>query len=319
MKMRIGIDLGGTKTEIMAMSPGDVELWRRRVPTPHNFDGTIGAITELIKTCEAHLKAYGSVGLAIPGCETADGTIKNANSTWLNGRPLRAALEKALKRDVRLANDANCFALSEAQDGAGAGAHGVFGVIAGTGLGGGIVIDRKVLTGAHGIAGEWGHMPLPWPTPEEMHDAPSCYCGKRGCMETWCSGTALTRLFSSDPLRPSLPRESATATSPAETGEGPVWTAEMIANSSDPRAVAAMDRLVDRLARGLAVVCNIVDPDVIVLGGGLSHVDRLYTDLAPSIKRYAFTLGAPPRIVKNVHGDSSGVRGAARLWPESQI
>lgn len=296
MTPRIGIDLGGTKTEIMAMGPGDVEVWRERMPTPQDFDSTVAAIAGLVRACEARLGVQGSAGLAIPGCETANGTIKNANSTWLNGRPLRAALEKALGRAIRLANDANCFALSEAHDGAGHGLHNVFGVIAGTGLGGGIVIGGKLLEGAHGVGGEWGHMPLPWPTAEETRHAPPCYCGKRGCMEVWCSGTGLQADYTN--------------------ATGLELESPAIAVSQEAPAIAAMDRLVDRLARGLAVVCNILDPDVIVMGGGLSNVDRLYTDLPPLVERHAFTLGAPPRIVKNRHGDSSGVRGAARLWPE---
>lgn len=298
--MRIGLDLGGTKTELLAIGAGGAELWRKRVATPRDFDGTVAAIAALVDEAETRLGQAGTVGLAIPGCETPAGVIKNANSVWLNGRPLRAALEKALGRDVRVANDANCFALSEARDGAGQGARTVFGVIAGTGLGGGLVVDGQVLGGAHGVAGEWGHMPLPWPDAEEITNAPACYCGKQGCMETWCSGTALARLFRDDP-----------ATAANET-----VTAQTVAASSHPRAVAATNRLIDRLARGLAVVCNIVDPDVIVLGGGLSHIARLVHELPPLVEQYAFTLGAPPRIVKNIHGDSSGVRGAAWLWPE---
>ncbi len=293
---RIGIDLGGTKTELRAMGPGGTEIWRKRTPTPRDFDGTIAALAALVDEAERHLGQRGSVGVAIPGCETPDGTIKNANSTWLNGRHLRAGLEQALGRPVRLANDANCFALSEAHDGAGRDAGVVFGVIAGTGLGGGVVIDGRVLGGAHGVGGEWGHIPLPWPTTDEILNAPPCYCGKRGCMEVWCSGTGLAADFRSV--------------------TGNIMSAEDIAASSGREEMAAMDRLVDRLARGLAVVANIVDPDVIVLGGGLSNVTRLYRDLPPLVEQYAFTLGAPPKIVKNMHGDSSGVRGAAWLWPE---
>jgi fructokinase len=294
--MRIGIDLGGTKAELLAMGPDDAALWRKRVSSPRDFDGTVAVLAALVEEAERHLGEQGSVGLAIPGCETADGTIKNANATWLNGRPFRAALEQALGRPVRLANDANCFALSEARDGAAAGAGIVFGVIAGTGVGGGVVIDGKVLGGAHGVGGEWGHMPLPWPGNDEVQNAPPCYCGRRGCLEAWCSGTGLSADF--------------------RRSSGLALPCEEIAASCDQQQMAAMDRLVDRLARGLAVVCNIVDPDVIVLGGGLSNVARLYRDLPPLVEQYAFTLGAPPVIVKNRHGDSSGVRGAAWLWPE---
>lgn len=295
-RMRIGLDLGGTKTELLALGPDGAELWRRRIPTPRDFAGTVAGIAALVAEAESALGRRGSVGLAIPGCETAGGTVKNANSTWLNGQPLRAALEQALERPIRLANDANCFALSEAQDGAGQGAHVVFGVIAGTGVGGGLVIGGQALIGAHGVGGEWGHMPLPWPDRDEMQDAPACYCGKRGCMEVWCSGTGLTADF----------RRMTGQDAPAD----------QIAASTGRSEQAAMDRLVDRLARGLAVVCNIVDPDVIVLGGGVSNVARLYRDLPALVEHYAFTLEAPPRIVKNRHGDASGVRGAAWLWPQ---
>jgi fructokinase len=290
--MRLGIDLGGTKTEIAALE-GPREVLRRRVPTPRDYDGTITAIATLV--AESGIDA--PVGIGIPGTETAAGLVKNANSTWLNGRPLRADLEAALGRKVRLANDANCFALSEAADGAGAGARVVFGVIAGTGVGGGVVVEGKVIGGAHGVGGEWGHIPLPAPSVQEVNDAPLCYCGKRGCMEVWCSG-------------PGLAAEFARVT-------GRTLSAEEIAASAEPEAVAAMTRQIDRLARGLATVVNILDPDVIVLGGGLSNIARLYDELPPLVERYGFTLGGPPRIVKNRHGDSSGVRGAAWLWPEA--
>lgn len=294
--MRFGIDLGGTKTEILALGSGGVEHWRKRVPTARDFDGTVRMLTELVHETESQTGTRGSVGIAIPGCETAQGTIKNANSTWLNGRPLRRDLETALGREVRLANDANCFALSEASDGAAAGAGVVFGVIAGTGVGGGIVVDGKVLGGAHGVGGEWGHIPLPAPSLEEVTNAPACYCGKRGCLEAWCSGPALAADF--------------------KRVTGRDATAEEIAASDGVQEHAAMDRLIDRLARSMATMVNILDPDVIVIGGGLSNITRLYADLPPLVEKYGFTLGAPPRIVKNRHGDSSGVRGAAWLWPE---
>lgn len=293
--MRFGIDLGGTKTEILALAPGGVERWRKRVPTVRDYDGTIRALAELVREAESRTGESGTVGIAIPGCETIQGVIKNANSTWLNGRPLRRDLEAALGREIRLANDANCFALSEASDGAAAGAHVVFGVIAGTGVGGGIVVDGKVLAGAHGVGGEWGHIPLPAPSLAEVTDAPACYCGKRGCLEAWCSGPALARDF--------------------KRATGRDATAEEIAASDGVEERAAMDRLVDRMARSMATMVNILDPDVIVMGGGLSNIARLYADLPPLVEKYAFTLGAPPKIVKNLHGDSSGVRGAAWLWP----
>ena len=289
--MRLGIDLGGTKTEVLALQGGR-ELFRRRVATPRDYDGSIRAIAGLVADAAPEVP----LGVGIPGTETPDGRIKNANSTWLNGRPLRADLEAASGRKVRLANDANCFALSEATDGAAAGACVVFGVIAGTGVGGGVVVNGQVLGGAHGIAGEWGHIPLPAPSVEEVTSAPLCYCGKRGCLESWCSGPSLSADF--------------------KRATGHDATAEEIAASGGAQERAAMDRLADRLARSLATVVNILDPDVIVMGGGLSNIARLYSDLPPLVEEYAFTLGAQPKIVKNMHGDSSGVRGAAWLWPE---
>ena len=294
--MRLGIDLGGTKIELLALAPGGVELWRKRVATPRDYDGTVAAIAGLVADAEDKIGVRGSVGLAIPGTETPAGTIKNANSTWLIGRPLRVDLAAALGREVRLANDANCFALSEASDGAAAGASVVFGVIAGTGVGGGVIVDGKVIGGAHGVTGEWGHMPLPAMTDEERADSRACYCGKRDCLERWCAG-------------PFVEQEYAQIA-------GRALSLVEIAASQDAEAVATITRLADRLARGLAVVANILDPDAIVLGGGLSNIARLYDELPPLVERYAFNLGGAPKIVKNRHGDSSGVRGAAWLWPE---
>jgi len=298
--IRLGIDLGGTKTEIIGLGRDGQVTLRRRVPTPRDYDGLIRALGEMVQGAEADLGARGTLGMAIPGTESfGSNLIKNANTTYLNGRPLRRDLEKILARPVRLANDANCFALSEASDGAAAGAATVFGVIAGTGVGGGVVIDGKVISGAHGIGGEWGHIPLPAPSVEEVTTAPLCYCGKRGCLEVWCSGPGLAA-----DLRRVTGRDA---------------TAEQIAASSGVEEGAAMDRLIDRFARAMATLVNIMDPDVIVMGGGLSNVDRLYRDLPPLVEKYGFNLGAPPRIVKNMHGDSSGVRGAAWLWPEENV
>jgi fructokinase len=314
--IRLGIDLGGTKTEILALKPGGAVALRRRVETPKTYNGLLELFVELVAGAESELGARGNVGMAIPGSESfGTNLIKNANTTYLIGKPLRRDLERALGRKVRLANDANCFALSEASDGAAAGAATVFGVIAGTGVGGGVVVDGKVLGGAHGIGGEWGHIPLPAPSIEEVETAPLCYCGKRGCLEVWCSGPALTRDFLNDPLRPSH-LIGATGTSPFEKGEDPVWTAERIAASDHPVAIAVIDRLIDRFARAMATMVNILDPDVIVMGGGLSNIDRLYKELPPLVEKYGFNLGGQPKIVKNHHGDSSGVRGAAWLWPE---
>jgi len=296
MSLRLGIDLGGTKTEILALGPGGAERFRRRVATVRDYDGTLTLLAELVRDAEQQAGQRGSLGMAIPGCETADGTIKNANSTWLNGRPLRADLEARLDRPVRLANDANCFALSEAVDGAAAGAGLVFGVIAGTGLGGGVVANGRVLGGAHGVGGEWGHIPLPAMTDAERADSRACYCGKRDCLETWCSGPFVESEFT------------------RRTGHTLPLADIAASEGAEERAVIA--GLIDRLARGLATVVNILDPDVIVMGGGLSNIARLYDELPPRVETYAFTLGSPPRIVKNRHGDSSGIRGAAWLWPE---
>jgi len=294
--MRFGIDLGGTKTEIMALrADGDVAL-RRRIATPKDYASMLRAVGELVCAADAETESRGSVGMAIPGSESfGTNLIKNANTTYLIGKPLRLDLEKVLKRPVRLANDANCFALSEASDGAAKGANSVFGVIAGTGVGGGVVVDGKVLNGAHGIGGEWGHIPLPAPTVGEVTDAPICYCGKRGCLEVWCSGPGLALDF--------------------QRVTGRKASAEQIAASDDIEERAAIGRLIDRFARAMATMVNILDPDVIVMGGGVSNIGRLYDELPPLVEKYAFNPGGPPRIVKNMHGDSSGVRGAAWLWP----
>jgi fructokinase len=295
--MRFGIDLGGTKTEIMALKRGGAVALRRRVETPKTYNGLLELFVELVAGAESELGARGSVGMAIPGSESfGTNLIKNANTTYLIGKPLRRDLERALGRKVRLANDANCFALSEASDGAAAGAATVFGVIAGTGVGGGVVVDGKVLGGAHGIGGEWGHIPLPAPSVEEVNIAPLCYCGKRGCLEVWCSGPGLAADF--------------------KRVTGRSATAEEIASSDGTDERAAIDRLIDRFARAVATMVNILDPDVIVMGGGLSNIERLYSELPPLVEKYGFNLGGPPKIVKNMHGDSSGVRGAAWLWPE---
>jgi len=298
--IRLGIDLGGTKTEIMALATDGGVALRRRISTPRDYGSLIRALDELVQGAETELGGRGSVGMAIPGSESfGSNLIKNANTTYLNGKPLRQDLEKILGRPVRLANDANCFALSEASDGAAEGAGTVFGVIAGTGVGGGVVIDGKVLGGAHGIGGEWGHIPLPAPSALEVTTAPLCYCGKRGCLEVWCSGPGLAQDF--------------------KRVTGREASADQIAASNGTEERAAVIRLIDRFARAMATMVNILDPDVIVMGGGLSNIDRLYSELPPLVEKYGFNLGGPPRIVKNVHGDSSGVRGAAWLWPEENV
>jgi len=262
-----------------------------------DYPATLETIRNLVLSAEVELGAKGTVGLAMPGAiSPATGLVKNANSTWLNGKPFDRDLEQALERPVRLANDANCFALSEAVDGAGADARVVFGVIAGTGIGGGIVVDRKLLTGPNAIAGEWGHNPLPWPTPDEL-PGPSCYCGKRGCNETWLSGPALGRIYAE------------------MTGAllEPPQIAERAANG-EKQAVALFESWLDRFARALASIVNILDPDVIVLGGGLSNMAALKRDLNQRIAPYVFSDRADTTIRNAVHGDSSGVRGAAWLW-----
>lgn len=283
--MRIGIDLGGTKTEVIVLDDDNRELLRERVATPRgDYEATLRTIVHLVQLAESKVgagvnvasgqTAVPGIGIGIPGAESlATGLIKNANSTWLIGKPFRADLEAALKRPVKLANDANCFALSEARDGAGAGASVVFGVILGTGVGGGIVIDGRLLLGANAIGGEWGHNPLPG----EQRGTP-CYCGRCDCIETWLSGPAL-------------------------------------AADGGAESEATMQRYESRLARALACVINLLDPEVIVLGGGLSNIDRLYANVPRLWGPHIFSSTINTRLVKNHHGDSSGVRGAAWLWP----
>jgi len=285
--MRIGIDLGGTKIEAIALE-GSRELARRRVPTPRgDYEATVSAVASLIRQI-----GDGTVGIGIPGAlSRVSGLVKNANSTWLIGRPLKRDLEQAIGREVRLENDANCFALSEAVDGAGAGAEVVFGVILGTGVGGGIVAHGKLLTGPNAIAGEWGHNPLPAPGPEDL-PLPACYCGRAGCIETYLSGPGL----SADHLK--------------FTGEN-LGAEEIVARRGE-----SLCRYEARLARALASVINVLDPDVIVLGGGLSNVERLYTDVPRLWAKHVFSDHVATRLARNAHGDSSGVRGAAWLWNE---
>jgi len=300
--MRLGIDLGGTKIEILALEKDGRELLRERIPTPRDtYEVTLRALIGLVEGAEAKLGRQGSLGLAIPGCISAvTGLVKNANSTQLIGHPLDQDLSAALHREVRVQNDANCFTLSEATDGAAAGAETVFGIITGTGVGGGICVHGKVLTGAHSVAGEWGHNPLPAPSLYELEHAPACYCGKKGCIETWCSGTAIARHYEA--------RTGKTLTAPAIVAA---------ALEGEEAAKIELEDFTDRLARSIAVVVNILDPDVIVLGGGVSNIATLYESLPPLVERYAFTAESPAKIVRNKHGDSSGVRGAAWLWSEA--
>ena len=293
---RIGIDLGGTKIEAAALAPDGSLCLRRRIPTPSGYDATLAAMVALVRGVEADLGGTGSVGIGIPGViSPATGLVKNANSIALNGHPFDRDFSQALGRAVRVENDANCFALSEAADGAGAGQHCVFGVILGTGCGGGIVIGGRVLEGRHRIAGEWGHTPLPWPSAEETPGIP-CWCGHRNCLETRISGPGLAR----DCDGPAA-HDATALTARAAAGEA--------------EARAALARHADRLARGLAVVINLIDPDIIVLGGGLSNMDHLYVELPRLLARYVFSDFVHTPVVRNRHGDSSGVRGAAWLWP----
>ena len=295
-RYRIGIDLGGTKIEILVLAPDGSEVLRHRIPTPRGYDETIEAIAGLVRQAESQLGISATIGIGIPGViSPASGWVKNANSVALNGRPLDQDAARALRRDVRVENDANCFALSEATDGAAAGYGVVFGVILGTGCGGGIVTNGRVHQGPHRVAGEWGHNPLPWPNLDEVPGNP-CWCGLSGCLETYISGPALAR-----------------------DCDGPdAWNASEIparAKAGDATAQAALFRHADRLARGLAQVVNLLDPDAIVLGGGLSNMEHLYIELPRLMPRHVFSDVIATPILKNKHGDSSGVRGAAWLWP----
>jgi len=295
---RIGIDLGGTKIEGISLDASGRELRRHRIASPRNdYRRTLDAIVSVVRDLESDLAQGASVGLGIPGTiSAATGRVKNANSTWLNGEPLAEDLASALGREVRLANDANCFTLSEATDGAAAGADVVFGVILGTGCGGGIAVHGRVLTGPNGVAGEWGHNPLPWPRDDESPGR-ACYCGRSGCIETFLSGPGLAHDY-------------------AVSGGDAVDAAEIVRRldaGNDPLAEASLQRYEDRLARALTSIIHVLDPDVIVLGGGVSNVARLYRTVPPLLQLFG---GDTPRtrLVRAAHGDSSGVRGAAWLW-----
>ncbi|MEN4768560.1 fructokinase [Duffyella gerundensis] len=300
--MRIGIDLGGTKVEVIALSDQGDELFRYRVNTPRNdYPGTLQAIADLVHRAEAHTGQTGSVGIGIPGTlSPVSHRVKNANSTWLNGQPLDRDLATMLQREVRIANDANCLAVSEAVDGAGAGKALVFAVIIGTGSGAGIAINGASRIGGNGNAGEWGHNPLPWMDEDELRyrEEVSCYCGQKGCIETFVSGTG----FATD-----YQRLSGTARKGVEI-------MQQLAQQ-DPVAELALSRYELRLAKSLAQVVNLLDPDVIVLGGGMSNVDRLYQTVPPLMKNWVFGGECSTPVLKAQHGDSSGVRGAAWLWP----
>jgi fructokinase len=296
--MRIGLDLGGTKIEGVALDEDGTQLARRRVATPrHHYDETLRAMAGLVRGLEAETGRRGTVGVGMPGAlSPATGLVKNANSTWLIGQPLDRDLSSLLERPLRFANDANCFALSEAVDGAAAGARVAFGVIVGTGTGGGVVVERRVLTGPNAIAGEWGHNPLPWPRAGEW-PGPPCYCGKTGCVETFLSGPGMAR----DHLE--------------TTGE-PLTAPQIAARveRGDAAATDTLGRYEERMARALAVVLNVLDPDVVVLGGGMSQIARLYESVPRLWQQWAFSDRVDTVLRPPVHGDSSGVRGAAWLW-----
>ena len=297
--IRIGVDLGGTKIEFVALERHGRELHRHRIATPRfDYQGTVLAVAHATEGIEKELGRSATVGIGIPGSiSTKTGLVKNANSTWLNGKPFDKDLSRALGREVRCANDANCLAVSEATDGAGTGKHVVFAVILGTGCGGGIAVDGRVHSGSNGVAGEWGHNTLPWMRPEEF-PGPPCYCGRNGCIETWISGTGL---------------EADYKRTTGVSLKGP----EIIGRSGagEAAALAAVDRFEDRLVRGLAQVINLLDPDVIVMGGGASQVPRLYHNVPARLKEYVFGKEADTPILAAKHGDASGVRGAAWLWP----
>lgn len=301
-QIRIGIDLGGTKIAAMALAQSNEILTEKRIPTPREcYADTLAAIAALVREIESDLPPEStSVGIGIPGSiHPATGLVQNANSTWLNDRPLKSDIESKLKRQVRIANDANCFAISEAVDGAGKNAQTVFGVILGTGCGGGYVVDKKLPDTPLAISGEWGHTPLPWPEKDE-YPGPQCWCGRLGCMETWVSGPGVARDHRH------------------HTGDD--LTCEEIAErakNSDHQAKQTLERHLNRLARGLATVVNILDPEIIVIGGGLSQLTHIYADLETQMTPHIFSDAPKVTIRPPLYGDASGARGAAWLWPET--
>jgi len=298
--LRLGIDLGGTKIAAVVLDAQGGVRWEWRVPTPrHDYEGTVATIAGVVRDAEAAVGDRCTVGVGIPGATSpATGLIKNANSTWLNGRPLKIDLDVAVGREVRLANDANCLAVSEATDGAAAGANVVFGVILGTGTGGGVVAGGRVLTGPNAIAGEWGHNPLPWPDAEE-HPGPACYCGHNGCIETFLSGPGLSADY----------RRRGGGDAPGEQ------IVERAANG-EPLARLTLKTWTRRLAKSLATVINLLDPDVIVVGGGLSRIASIYDDVPRLWGAWVFSDAVATRFVPSKFGDASGVRGAAWLWAQ---
>jgi fructokinase len=303
MTIALGIDLGGSKIEIIALDERGAVLLRHRRPSPRgSYEATLAAIRQLVGEAETELGKRGTVGIGTPGAiSPATGLLKNSNSTWLNGKPLDRDLAAALERPIAIANDADCLALSEATDGAAAGASTVFAVILGTGVGGGLAVHGKVLAGPNAIAGEWGHNPLPWPDPDEL-PGPPCYCGLAGCIETWLSGPGLARDYRAHTRVARDPPAIVAAAAAADAG-----------------AAAALRRYEHRLARGLAAVINVLDPQAIVLGGGMSRLTGLYTGVPALWERYVFSDTVRTALLPAAHGDSSGVRGAAWLGRKRQL
>ncbi len=296
--VQIGIDFGGTKIEAAALDEQGHFLSRLRVPNPGDYDRAVRDVRDLVLAVETEAGTQGTIGIGTPGSiSPRTGLMRNANSLYLNGRTFREDLETAMGRRVRMANDANCLALSEAVDGAAAGARAAFAIIVGTGCGGGLVIDGQIVEGANGIAGEWGHVPLPWPTGVEV-PGPGCWCGQHGCLESWVSGTGFRR-------------DHESVTGQALDGAAIIAAAR----AGDADATATLDRYIDRLGRALALIANLVDPDCFVLGGGMSNVAEIYDRLPGVVRSHTFSDGWDANIVQAVWGDSSGVRGAARLWP----
>ena len=295
--MKIGIDLGGTKTEGIIIDNDGKELKRKRIQTEKNYEGTIKGICSVVKNFENEFGNCSSIGIGMPGAVSLDSAlVKNANSIWLNGKPLKKDLESELSRKVNLENDANCFALSEAVDGAGKDSKVVFGVIIGTGVGGGVVVNKKIIQGKNKICGEWGHITLPNRTSDEKKYVKDCYCEREGCIETYLSGPGFTYIFN---------QINSTDLNSHDIIEG--------FKKNEKNCNSALKRYVDHLARGLSIVCNILDPDIIVLGGGMSNIDYIYEKIDEVIKKYIFSDTFHTRIVKNIHGDSGGIRGAAWL------
>lgn len=306
--MKIGIDLGGTKTELVMLSAEGKEVFRKRVSSAQTYEGALSVMTALVLEAEAVVGHTASVGVGIPGVVSPwSHMVKNANSTWLNGHPLDTDLSARLNREIRVANDANCFALSEATDGAAAGFGTVFGVILGTGCGAGLVVDGKVHRGGNAVAGEWGHNPLPWMTPQEFRSH-HCFCGKWDCIESFISGPAVVKDYHDNMV--------STAKGPEIKGVEPILT---LARQGDAHAVAVMDRFIDRVARALGHVVNLLDPDAIVLGGGLSGITELYPELTRRLASYSVGGECRTPVLANLYGASSGVRGAAWLWNDKDV